>query len=305
MTVPEPRLSVLIGRVSTVEPERIVEVLRALRLQETEEDHEVIVVDRSQDGFSARIARDFPEVRILSCDRSLPLPAMHDLALAAARGEIVIVTEDHCVPTSSWLHNISDEFRRYPAATGISGAVENGTSDGVVDRATYLCEYARFTPPIEEGTSAPLCGVNVAFRREALLRVPVELRRERFWDCGVQPYLREAGALLVATNRIRIEHRKRIPLRLFVAQRLAYSRQFAGLRFPPRAWLRRGAAALGTALLPLLLTARLVGYSLRSPTVARQASNCAPLLLLFYLVWAMGEFVGYTRGPGTALADVE
>jgi hypothetical protein len=43
----------------------------------------------------------------------------------------------------------------------------------------------------------------------------------------------------------------------------------------------------------------------RSPQVARQASSAAPLLLIFYVVWAVGEFVGYLRGPGSALAEVE
>lgn len=305
MTLAGPRLSVLIGRASTIEPERILEVLRALRIQDTADDYEVIVVDRRQDEISSRVAREFPEVRTLPCYPGLPLPAMYDLALASARGEIVVVTEDHCVPAPSWLQSIAEAFREYPAAAGIAGAVVNGTPARAVDRATYLCEYARFTPPIEEGPDAPLCGVNVAYRRAALLGVPAELRRGRFWDSGVQPHLRASGALLVSTNRILIEHRKSIPLRTFAAQRVTYSRQFAGLRFPPRAWLRRGAAALATPLLPLLLAVRLVRSSWRSQMVARQAWTCAPLLVLFYFAWALGEFVGYARGPGTALAEVE
>lgn len=305
MTLARPGLSVLIGRVSTIEPQRILEVLQALRTQDTAEDYEVIVVDRRQDEISARIAREFPAVRVLPCDSTLPLPAMCDLALASARGEVVVVTEDHCVPAPSWLRSISDAFHEYPAAAGIAGAVVNGTAERAIDRATYLCEYAEFTPPIEEGTGGPLCGVNVAYRREVLLEVPVGLRRGRFWDSGVQSHLRDAGALLVATNRIRIEHRKRIPLGAFIAQRMAYSRQFAGLRFPRRAWLRRGAAALATPLLPLLLAVRLARSSVRSPIVARQARTCVPLLVFFYCAWALGEFVGYARGPGTALVEVE
>lgn len=305
MTLAAPQLSVLIGRVSTVEPERILEVLAALRLQDMVEEHEVIVVDRRQDALSARMAREFPEVRLLPCAGDVPLPAMHDLALENARGEIVVVTEDHCVAAPAWLRGIVDAFRHHPQAACIAGAVENGTADEPVDRATYLCEYAEFTPPIAEGPGARLCGVNVAYRRSVLLAVPGELRRGRFWDDGVQAYLRRRGDLLVASNHIRVEHRKRIPLRTFVAQRLAYSRQFAGLRFPPHAWLRRGAAALATPLLPLLLVLRLARSVLRSPQVARQARTCIPQLLLFYAAWAVGEFLGYAGGPGTALAEVE
>lgn len=298
-------MSVLIGRVSAVEPERVLEVLEALRAQDFTEEFEVIVVDRRQDELSTRIAREYPEVRRLPCDVNLPLPAMRNLALEAAQGEIIVVTEDHCVPGASWLRSVSESFREHPEAAAIAGTVENGAITDAVDRATYLCEYADFTPPIAEGPTARICGINVAYRRKVLLQSPVELRRERFWESALHPYLLRQGATLIATNRIRIEHRKRIPLRTFLAHRMTYSRQFAGLRFPPGAWLRRVAAALATPLLPLLLVARFMRSVARSPLVARQAPSAAPFLIVFYFAWALGEFVGYARGPGSALAQVE
>lgn len=295
----------LIGRVSTIEPERILEVLQALQDQDVAGEFEVIVVDRIQDSLSTEIAQAHPTFNVMRCGERLPLPAMRNMALEAARGEIVVVTEDHCVPGTTWLRQIEQSFGEHPEAAAIAGTVENGTSTLAVDRATYLCEYAEFTPPIEPGVTDHLCGVNIAYRREALMQVPVELRRERFWEASVHPWLLKRGAALIATNGIRIEHRKRIPFAKFLAHRMAYSRQYAGLRFPAQAWLRRVTAALATPLLPLLLAARLLRSMVRSPQVARQASSAAPLLLIFYVVWAVGEFVGYLRGPGSALAEVE
>ena len=305
MKLGEPLVSVLIGRVSTIEPGRIIEVLQALRAQDLAAAHEVIVVDRRQDEWTERMAREFPEVRLLPCDAGLPLPAMRNLALEAAAGEFVVVTEDHCVPGPTWLRTVSDVFREHPSATAIAGAVENGSTASAVDAATYLCEYAEFTPPIVDGPSERLCGVNIAYRRAALLQVPVELRRGAFWETAVDPYLRRSGATLLATNRLRVEHRKRIPLRSFLAHRFAYSRQFAGSRFPPRSWLRRAVAATLAPALPIVLVARMARSAARSPAVARALPAAAPFLLVFFVAWALGELVGYSCGPGSALAEVE
>ena len=62
-----------------------------------------------------------------------------------------------------------------PDVVAVGGSVVNGVTDTSLDWATYLCEYSFFSPPVAEGESAILPGMNVAYRRSALESVPREL----------------------------------------------------------------------------------------------------------------------------------
>ena len=70
-----PLFSILIGRVSTEDGERIIETLESLRNQDAPLTREVIVVDRLDDAVSKVIGARFPEVKLLPCGRNASLPA--------------------------------------------------------------------------------------------------------------------------------------------------------------------------------------------------------------------------------------
>src|SRR5215831_19089087 len=88
--------SILVGRVSTEDSDRILELLGALRDQEKAPAYEVIVADRRQDEVSERIRTHYPEAQLFSCPADTSLPELRTLALDRARGKYVVVTEDHC-----------------------------------------------------------------------------------------------------------------------------------------------------------------------------------------------------------------
>src|SRR5262249_10978123 len=93
-----PRFSILIGRVSTEDSDRVLELLDALRQQDGSPAYEVIVADRRLDWITELIRDNYPEVRLLLCAAETPLPELRTRALECARSEYVVVTEDHCVP---------------------------------------------------------------------------------------------------------------------------------------------------------------------------------------------------------------
>ncbi len=300
-----PLFSVLIGRVSTEDGERILETLDSLRRQDPSIPRETLVVDRLQDAVSATIRQRFPEVQLMACRREASLPEMRAQALEAARGKYVLVTEDHCVPPLSWLGDFKSMIDENPDACVIAGCVENGVHERMLDWATFLCEYAAFAPPIAEGTGNSLAGMNVMYERRALAECPAELLTKGFWETTIHPRLSSQGKTLLTTNRVRISHCKRFSFRLFAVQRYAYSRYFAGIRFPRDKVLVRWMAALATPLLPVLLTVRLVRAAQRKATIARPTVRAIPYLFLFFVIWAAGETVGYLRGPGESLRAIE
>ena len=300
-----PLFSILIGRVSTEDGDRILETLAALRDQDCDLTREVVVVDRLDDATSNAIRVRFPEVVLRRCASSATLPEMRAQALAASHGKFVLVTEDHCVPPLSWLRDFKSLQGEHPEASAIAGCVENGVTGRALDWATFLCEYAAFAPPIDEGPGASLAGMNVLYKRAILEDCAPETLTRGFWETTVHPLLAQQGRLLIASNRVRILHCKKFSFGLFAAQRFAYSRYYAGIRFPREKRLVRWAAALATPALPALLTFRLVRAARRKASIASPTLRAIPYLFAFFVIWACGEIVGYLAGPGDSLQAIE
>src|SRR5262245_50178340 len=95
-----------------------------------------------------------------------------DLRLAAirsARGEIVIVTEDHCYVKTGWCEAILYLHRRHPEADVIKGTVHNGSTSTVIDRAGFALLQWRGVPPIDHVEAARTLGINGStFKRRSI-----------------------------------------------------------------------------------------------------------------------------------------
>jgi hypothetical protein len=296
-----PAASVLIARASLQDPARFEQTLQALHAQRCSFAFEVVVVDRV--GDAAAVARRHPGLA-LHChlvDRDSTLPQMWWQALQLARGRIVAVTEDHCMPEPDWLQQLHDEFARDPTLVGVSGCVINGLTGSALDWATYLCEYAAFAPPVPR-TDTPV-GMNIAYLRERLVAQPPQLLTTGFWDATLLPPLRAGGARLLAGSAAHVRHCKHFGVGGFLQQRYLYSRHYAGTRF--ERWPARLLAALSSPLLPPLLLVRLLRVTWRRPGLRWPSVRALPYLALFFTVWAWGECVGYALGPSDALRRIE
>jgi hypothetical protein len=235
----------------------------------------------------------------------MSLPEMRTLAFEASSAPIVAVTEDHCVPAPGWAKTITTAFDEGgPDLVAVGGSVVNAVTDRGLDWATYLCEYSFFSPPVTEGDSAVLPGMNVAYRRSALESIPRELLTTGFWETTVHPPLLEKGGRFCSLNELVMLHKKRFSWSLFASQRFIYSRYYAGRRFGNAALPKRAAASVASLALPPLLLIRAV-QAARRKGLGREMWRASPHLLTFYCIWAIGESVGALRGPGKALAMIE
>lgn len=298
-------IAVILGRVSTEDSERVLETIAALDPAVSGAECEIVIADRLQDEITKRIHRDYPHVKLIDCPPEMSLPEMRTLAFEASSARIVAVTEDHCVPTPGWAKTIRTAFDQGgPDLVAIGGSVINGVTDTGLDWATYLCEYSFFSPPVTEGESAVIPGMNVAYRRSALESVPRVLLTSGFWETTVHPLLLERGGKFLSLNELVMLHKKRFSWALFASQRYIYSRYYAGRRFGGAGLAKRIAASVASLALPPLLLARAVPAA-RRKGLGREMLRASPHLLAFYVIWAVGESVGALRGPGDALAMIE
>ena len=298
--------SILIGLVSTEDRERVFEVLNAIENQSGSIAYEVIIVDRCQDRISDVIDSEFPAVKRLTCSTDTSLPAMRTRALKQAEGRFIVVTEDHCVPAGNWLESFSKAFAHAPPETvAVGGCVNNGVADSAFDRATYFCEYGAFAEPVAEGVTSNLPGMNIAYRHNVLKRFDNSLLEKGFWESTIHPELQKNGQLFFSSNNIKITHCKKFSFDLFARQRFLYSKYYADMRYPPQWILVRVAAGLATVVLPLLLLLRSLRNVMLKPALRKGYVSSIPVLLLFYVIWAWGEMIGYLVGSNNALRELE
>ena len=298
-------VSVIIGRVSTEDGERILETLAALRAQQDGPAHEVLLTDRLSDAVSDTIRRDYPEVTLIPCSPSTPLSEMRSRALERAAGVLVAVTEDHCVPPHDWLAAIVEAFRGAPQGTvAVGGPIENGVRDSALDWATFLCEYSAWPSPLASGPTRALPGMNVAYRREAIAAVGREVLAAGFWETTLHPVFLGTGGKFFLSDRMRVVHKKKFSFGLFARQRFLYSRYYAALRFPREKVTRRWLMCAASPVLPALILFRIGRDAFRKRRM-REFIWALPWLAVFAVIWTAGEMAGYVAGPGDALAKIE
>ncbi len=252
---------------------------------------------------------DEPGVHLLSAPADTSVFALRRRALEASTAEIVIVTEDHCVPGPGWVRALTQALRADPEAVAASGPVHDGLNGDPWDRAAFLCDYGGLLPDGSTVTHrvSALPGMNTAYRRDALVKV---LRSEPhlfddFWEAGVHRRLARDGHFVV-TPAADLAHCKRFGRRLALDQRYLQARHVAGTRAADLGLVGRVGWTLAATALPATLIPRVFGPSLRrSGLPARRLAATLPALLALVGAWTLGEVVGAALGPGDALVRVE
>lgn len=257
-------------------------------------DAEIVVVDGSSE--------EIPPADLLSPrTRWLKHPGESVLALRlrgyrAARGEIVAQSEDHVRVPPDWGEAILRAHADYPDAAAIGGSCENGSTGSVAEWAAYFVGHGRFMPPLGIGTPAAVLGLaNVTYKRWAILDIaPVE-------GLGVneavhQRALARQGGTLLYDDRIRSEHLQSLDISQGSQLMFHAGRAMAATR---RARMGAGewARLVVTPISPPALVVRLGLTVLRRRRYRREFLAAAPLVTWLFACRAMGEMVGYIRGP--------
>ena len=291
---PTPRISVVIASING--RPYIDECLQALERQRGDVASQVIVVDCVGPSVTNYVRSRHPGVEVIAFDEPQSVPALRAAGILAARGEIIAITEDHCIPEPDWLESLDRAHREF-AEVAIGGAVDNAATDRTIDWAVFFCEYSNFISPVDGGFVHDLPGPNVSYKRDRLLSLG-DMLQDGYWETFLHWKLEEMGERLRSDPSIRVLHKKDFRFWSFFLERFHYGRAFAGTRneFVPAG--RRLFYLVFSPLLPPLLIQRIARRVWRRRRHLGAFAMSFPYILLFMAAWAAGEFVGYAIGPG-------
>jgi glycosyltransferase involved in cell wall biosynthesis len=293
-----PQLSVVIASLNGL---RYVQAcLESLHAQTGGIDAEIIVADCVGRDVTDFIARTYPDVIVIAFETRKSVPELRAAGILRARGDIVAMTEDHCLATPDWFASMVQAHEKHPYYA-IGGSVDNAATERVIDWAVYLCEYSAFTSPIPEGVSHDLPGPNVSYKRAAVEAMRDMLQDGGYWETFLHQRLESMGQALYADPHIRILHRKYFTLSDFLSERFHYGRWYAGTRIQFVTPAKRLFYLVFSPLLPPLLIKRLYDRVKHRGRHADEFRRCLPLIVLFTLAWAAGEFIGYATGAGRSV----
>jgi glycosyltransferase involved in cell wall biosynthesis len=289
-----PQLSIVIASINS--SSYLVECLKALRQQVGNISSEVIIADCVGTAVTDLVAAEYPKVKLIAFSEFRTVAVLRATAILAARGEIIAITEDHCIPPPNWYESIWQAHLKYPAVA-IGGTVDNGAIDSLLDWAVFFCEYGRFMSPASSGIVHDLPAPNVSYKHSALIAIQAQLK-QGYRETFIHEYLESQGEILWSEPTISTIHKKHFTIADFLTERYHYSRAFAGNRNKTIHPLRRLLYLCLAPLLPPLLLMRL-----SKPILSRQQhlTNfclCLPYLVLFTIIWSIGEVVGYAIGSG-------
>lgn len=296
-----PKLSVIIACVNGLPT--IGECLAAIVEQKCQFDFEIIVVDRTGDETVDYIRRSFPLVNLITLGEPRGIPEMRAIGMERAAGEFLVITEDHCIAPENWLAEIVKAHDETGGAL-LGGAVENGSPARLVDWAVFLCEYSSFMPPIVAGETEFVTGNNTSYSR-AVIDLADEDTKKNYWEYFLHAELKQKGIKFFAAPSLVVSHKKEFGFFYFLAQRFHYSRSFAAMRKRKSSGARQIIYLLYTPVLPVHLTWRIWRSVREKNRNYREFFLSLPLLLIFMVSYALGEFVGQAFGAGDSLLKVE
>lgn len=277
-------------------------VLDACFEEARELDGEVLFVDRDGAGLPPEEAERYPGlVRLGEADASIY--RLRDLGFAAARGEVVCITEDHCVPYRGWLRRHLDMHAAHADVAAVGGPVRNGMNRRLIDWAIFLINHAPWTPPARSGPRTAIDRANISYKHRVMPEEPsVEGRDETMMD----ERLAAKGERFWFDADNVITHVQTFGLRGTVTILFHNARAVAGLHVERGMPLGERLIRIpGSALVVPITLRRVFGAVARRPR-AYSPRALASLTLVPFLALsiASGFAVAYAIGPGGSAAHI-
>lgn len=288
----KPTISVVIA--SNRAPELLDACLASLVGQCRRAKAELIVARAGDTPGIATLAHLNPPIRLIAAPANTSIPQLRGAGMAVATGDIVALTEDHCIADPHWIETLLRGAA--DGADVIGGGMDNARRDRAVDWGAYFAEYGFFstTRPPNANTAALLTGANVAYSRRVLDHV-VEWARSGEWENVAHQRLLGAGRVLRFIGAAAVRQNKSYRFWEFCTDRFEHGRDYARKRLAEEKGARRWMLFMSVPLLPFVLTSRVAraAASTRWPAFLR----ALPATFAFLSAWSLGEAVGYWRGP--------
>jgi hypothetical protein len=264
---------------------------------------ELVLVDGTPDGLPTPAQ---PGITVTHLhDPGGDVFAMRAQGLARARGWVVALTEDHCVPAEGWCLGILEAHRTHGSVAAVSGATDNGTTKTLWDRASYLLTFAPVMPPLIGDDARRLPPpANVSIKQEVLAEHREQSAAPGFLEFDLMPHLYRSGHVALA-NGIEVSHFQGNTARWFVVHHFHNGRATGGL-------VDRGSGVVilaRRAWASLALVPRHVAHTAREiwrrPTQRRANLPALPLVGVLVAAHATGQIVGMLAGAGGSPGELD
>ena len=217
--------------------------------------------------------------------------------IAAARSNIIAMTEDHAMPDKYWCANITAAHQKPYGVIG--GAIDNAT-DRILNWAVYFCDFARYQNPVKEGPVKYISDVNVSYKRAVINKV-LETRHGSYHETAIHNTLRTNGETLWLTPDLVVrQSRGQLRLADVIRERFAWGRLYAGKRVNEVCGICRIPLIIFSLFLPPLLVWRKILTTCRRGRYMRPFIRAFPIMVILIVIWTLGEFFGYLTGKPTA-----
>ena len=226
------------------------------------------------------------------------IPRLRGRGLAAATGEWVAVTEDHCVADAGWLAALIAAAG--PGADVLGGAMGNAHHARRTDCGAFFSEYGFFgAGPVAPSRPGPplVTGANVAYHRRIVADVAA-WALSGDWENVIHDRLHASGRTFRLVPDARVRQNLHYALGAFAVDRFEHGRDFAATRARSLPAWRRMIFAAATPALPLVLARRIARAV--DPAERPHFGRALPATLAFLAAWAAGEATGYLFGHARA-----
>lgn len=260
-----------------------------------------LIVARAADAAEiASLSRATPGVRFIAAPQATTIPQLRGLGMVEATGDIVAITEDHCVADERWVETLLQNAQ--DSADVIGGGMGNAQQERTVDWAAYFAEYGFFAstrPERLSGERPLLTGANVAYKRHVVSEV-IEWAQQGEWENVAHSRLLAQGSAMRFIGSAAVYQNKSYRFGEFCVDRYEHGRDFARKRLVEEPGSSRWMLLCVSPLLPPVLTWRVAVAA--GPARWSTFLRALPATFAFLTAWSVGEAVGYLRGPAPAAA---
>lgn len=263
---------------------------------------EIVVARAATPPDAATLAKIYPTITFVDAPADATIPELRALGMSNAGGDIVALTEDHCVADERWLETLAQHAAE--GADVVGGGMDNAQRARIVDWAAYFSEYGFFAPgrpQRQEPSDRPplLTGANVAYSRRIVGDV-IEWAQRGEWENVAHDRLFSRGSVLRFADTAAIYQNQTYTVPSFCRDRYEHGRDYARKRLSESSSAPRWVLLAATPVLPFILSWRVgkaVGERRRGAFL-----RALPTTVVFFAAWALGEAVGYVRGPADPAA---
>jgi hypothetical protein len=245
--------------------------------------------------FDPTAVEERPGILILRVPGPAGIPQLRRDAVLAARGDLIIITEDHCTFPEGWLVNLVRACQSCDGSV-CGGRVANGR-DTLTGWGQYFTRYAAFLPNRAPGPTNGLPGNNACYPRR-LIFDRVQMLTDGFWEAEFNDRLRQDGVTFQFLPQAPLIQNQCRGALEYIPLRYRHGRCYGARRVVTLGSRSRIELLFLSPILPALLFFRIARSVFITRYERRNFILSVPLILLYVLAWSAGEIIGYLLGAG-------